>query len=62
MPTHDITVDYSTDPPTVHMADLPPDTQIVGVFATATASVTHADGGVCDDECEAHNHYRSEES
>lgn len=56
----EIQIDYTTDPPTVRMADLPPDTQIVGVVVTATASVTHADGRICDDDCEANNHYRSE--
>lgn len=56
--THEIKIDYTTDPPTIHMGDLPKNAQIVGVIATASATVTHADGRLCDTECEANNHYR----
>lgn len=58
--SHEIKVDYTTDPPTIHMGDLPSNAQVVAVVMTASASVTHADGRECDDQCEASNHYRTE--
>lgn len=53
-------IDYTTDPPTVVLdqAPVPMAEQKVVLQMTASASVTHADGRVCDEDCEAHGHYR----
>lgn len=56
--SHEIKIDYTTDPPTIHMGDLPPNAQIIAAVVTASAGVTHANGRVCDDDCESNGHYR----
>lgn len=56
-------IDYSVDPPSVtfDQGDVPMAKQEIVLQMTATASVTHANGRVCDEDCEAHGHYRDDQ-